>query len=53
MAEGSVSGGQVSWLTEELAPVRALDAMVGRLGGMNIAEQGLCPVLLLLREAEA
>ena len=53
LLEGSVSGGQVSWLAEEQAAVRALDAMVGGLGWMNTAEQGVCPVVLLFRKVKA
>ena len=53
LLEGSVSGGQVSWLAEELAAARALDARVGRLGWMNTAEQGMCSVMLLFRKVKA
>lgn len=49
----SVSRGQVSGLAEELAAVRALRATVGGLGRMNIAEQGVCPVVLLVRKVKA
>lgn len=53
LLEGSVSGGQVSWLAEGLAAVGALDTTVGRLGWMNVAEQGMCPVMLLFRKVKA
>lgn len=53
LLEGRVSGGQVSWLAEGLAAVRALDTTVGGLGWMNVAEQGMCPVMLLFGKVKA